>query len=122
MQLLTEELRAQLPALYAQEKVQDKIVHLKFFTPWSNWTWYVTEGGVEDEDFIFFGYVIGFEEEWGYFSLNELQSIRGPGGLTIERDLHFNPTPFSQLKTKWNANAADTQCGCIPTPLHSEGV
>jgi hypothetical protein len=102
MQLLTAELRAQLPPLYAQEKIKDKIVHLKFFTPWSNWTWYATEGGPEDEDFIFFGYVIGFEEEWGYFSLNEMQAIRGPGGLTIERDLHFPPTPFSKLKTKWN--------------------
>lgn len=102
MQLLPAELRAQLPALYAQEKVKDKIVYLKFFTPWTNWTWYVTEGGPDGDDFIFFGYVIGFEEEWGYFSLNEMQAIRGPGGLTIERDLHFQPTPFSKLKTKWS--------------------
>ena len=46
---------------------------------------------------MFFGYVIGFEEEWGYFVLSELESIRGPGGLTIERDLHFRPGPFSQV-------------------------
>ena len=44
MQLLTEELRAQLPKLYSQENIPDPIVHLKFFTPDSNWTWYVTEG------------------------------------------------------------------------------
>ena len=60
----------------------------EFFCPWSDWTWFVTEGGPRDDDFIFFGYVIGFEEEWGYFSLSELESIRGPGGLTIERDLY----------------------------------
>ena len=97
MQLLTDELRARLPALYAQENEKDPMVHAKFFTPWSNWTWFVTEGSQEDEDFIFFGYVIGFEKEWGYFSLNELQSARGPAGLTIERDLHFTPKRKSEL-------------------------
>jgi Protein of unknown function (DUF2958) len=97
MELLTDELRAQLPALYAQEKEKDPMIHAKYFTPWTSWTWYVTEGSQEDDDFIFFGYVIGFEKEWGYFSLNELSSIRGPGGLTIERDLHFTPKRKSQI-------------------------
>jgi hypothetical protein len=97
MKLLTDELRAQFPALYAQEKEKDKIVYIKFFTPWSNWTWFVTEGSQEEDDFIFFGYVIGFEKEWGYFSLNELQSTKGPGGLTIERDLHFTPKRKSEI-------------------------
>jgi len=46
---------------------------------------------------LFFGYVIGHEEEWGYFLLSELESVRGPGGLTIERDLYFKPGPFSQI-------------------------
>jgi hypothetical protein len=69
----------------------------KFFTPWTSWTWYITEGSPEDDDFIFFCYVIGQEREWGYSSLNELESIRGPGGLTIERDLHFNPKPRSEI-------------------------
>lgn len=65
--------------------------------PWSNWTWFATEGSQEEDDFLFFGYVIGFEEEWGYFSLTELQEVTGPGGLTIERDLYFKPGPFSQV-------------------------
>jgi len=106
MKLLTTTLRAQLPALYAQEKVQDKIVYVKYFTPWTNWTWYAIEGSIEGDDFLFFGYVMGQAEEWGYFSLNEMQAIRGPGGLTIERDLHFQPTPFSHLKTKWQGEHA----------------
>lgn len=98
MQLLPDNLRSQLPALYAQENTSDPMVYAKFFTPWSNWTWYVTEGSAEDEDFIFFGYVIGFEKEWGYFSFNELQAIKGPGGLTIECDLHFTPKRKSEIK------------------------
>lgn len=98
MQLLTDELRAQLPALYAQENEADAMVYAKFFTPWTGWTWYVTEGSQQEEDFMFFGYVIGLEREWGYFSLNELQSIRGPGGLTIERDLYFSARRRSEVR------------------------
>ena len=97
MELLPDELRAQLPALYAQEKENNPMVYAKFFTPWTGWTWYATEGSQEDEDFIFFGYVIGLEKEWGYFSLNELESVRGPGGLTIERNLHFTPKRKSEI-------------------------
>ena len=44
MELLTAGLRASLPPLYSQEHSQDPVVHCKFFTPWSNWTWFVTEG------------------------------------------------------------------------------
>lgn len=97
MQLLTPELRAQLPKLYSQENTPDPIVHIKFFTPDSKWTWYVTEGEPEEDDVRFFGYVIGHEAEWGYFLLSELESARGPLRLPIERDLYFEPQPFSTI-------------------------
>lgn len=89
--------RDSLPKLYAQEGVKDPVVHCKFFTPWSSWTWFATEGEQKGEDFIFFGYVIGHEKEWGYFSLNELSSVKGPFGLKIERDIHFTARPKSQV-------------------------
>ena len=98
MKLLTDELRAVLPPLYAQENTKDPMVYAKFFTPDSSWTWYVTEGSAEEHDFIFFGYVIGLEREWGYFSLIELESVRGPLGLPIERDLYFEPKRFGELQ------------------------
>lgn len=100
MQLLTDELRAGLPALYAQESVTDTLIHAKFFTPDSNWKWYVAEGQQEDDDFLFFGYVKGHCLEAGYFSLNELESVRGPMGLPIERDLYFEPAPWSEVKCR----------------------
>ncbi|MHB2032981.1 MAG: DUF2958 domain-containing protein [Gemmatimonadaceae bacterium] len=100
MQLLTTELRMQLPKLYAQENVEDPIVYGKFFTPDSSWTWYVTEGDEDDGDFRFFGYVVGFEKEWGYFVLSELESARGPLGLSIERDLYFEAQSYSQISAK----------------------
>jgi len=97
MKLLTEELRRTLPALYSQEHVSDPTVFAKFFTPDSNWTWWVTEGSPEEDDFRFFGFVRGFESEWGYFMLSELEAARGPLGLPIERDLSFRPGPFHDI-------------------------
>jgi len=98
MELLTEELRRILPPLYSQERNKDPTVYIKFFTPDANWTWYVTEGSEEDGDFIFFGYVIGPVEEWGYVALSDLQNARGPLGLAIERDLYFTPVPLSKVR------------------------
>ena len=96
-QFFPDEIRAQLPPLYSQEGSKDPIVYVKFFTPWSGWTWFATEGEDKGEDFIFFGYVIGQFPEWGYFSLNELCSVTGPFGLKIERDIHFEPRPKSEV-------------------------
>ena len=73
MELLPAELRERLPRLYSQESNSDPTVHLKFFTPDSNWTWFATEGEAQEDDFLFFGYVCGLEEEWGYFVLSELK-------------------------------------------------
>lgn len=88
MELLTPELRAELPKLYSQDGNRNPTVYAKFFFPAGRWTWFVTEGQDEGDDFCFFGYVIGDFDEWGYFTLNELQSTE-VHGLTVERDLYF---------------------------------
>lgn len=96
MELLTEEIREQLPELYANEEIGLAAQALvKFFTPDANWTWYASEF---DGDDIFFGLVIGHMAEFGYFSLSELESVRGPLGLPIERDLGFEPKTLKELR------------------------
>ena len=40
----------------------------------------------------------GLESELGYFTLEELESLHGPLGLAIERDMSFRPTSFSKIK------------------------
>lgn len=52
----------------------------------------------DKQEKIFFGYVVGFEKEWGYFSLEELQSIRGALGLAVERDISFKSTKFKEIQ------------------------
>lgn len=96
MELLTPELRAELPKLYIQDGNQNPTVYAKFFFPAGRWTWFVTEGEPDGDDFRFFGYVVGDFDERGYFSLNELQSIN-IRGLTVERDLHFSRGSFEDV-------------------------
>ena len=85
-----------MPLLYSQDGLGgEAIVHAKFFTPWSDWTWYATE--YDPVERIFFGFVVGFESELGYFSLDEMEAIRGPLGLEIERDLHWPPRPLKEV-------------------------
>ena len=96
MELLTDEIREALPELYANEELGLQAQAIaKFFTPDSNWTWYASEFDGED---IFYGLVIGMEMELGYFSLSELESVRGPLGLPIERDLYFKQKPLQELR------------------------
>ncbi len=89
--LVTKEIEAALPPLYSTEETptDDKRVIVKFFSPYSQWTWFAVEGErQEDGDILFFGLVHGFENEWGYFTLNELaDSYRGDLPL-VERDCY----------------------------------
>lgn len=94
--LLSKELIDGLPRLYEQQGVDDPIVYAKFFFPGGSWTWFVTEGQPEGDDFTFFGYVIGFEAEWGYFTLKELEEVNVKG-MVIERDEHFQPRFLSSI-------------------------
>ena len=95
--LIPQTLLSDIPDLYETENTLDPICHVKLFTPDSNWTWYIIEFSKEDTKTCF-GYVQGMENELGYFSLEELESIHGPLGLAVERDLSFKPIPFSKVK------------------------
>lgn len=110
MKLLTKEIIARLPALYATEGVPmpDKPVIFKLFVPWKRGTWYVIEGQQEDGDWILFTYCespLGEDcDELGYVSLNELAEVRGPAGLRIERDLYWRPRTLGEAVPKLKPN------------------
>ena len=98
MKLLTKELLTRFARLGRQEDNADPIVVAKYFNPTGAGTWYATE--YDPEEKIFFGYVSIFgdwNDEWGSFSLDELQSYTGKFGLGIERDLYFDEKPISQV-------------------------
>ena len=98
MKMLTKALAKKLPALRETEETTEPKAVVKWFCPWGNWTWYCTEYSPETGEC--FGLVVGHEVELGYWSLPELESIRGPGGLKIERDLYWSPTSIKEIKAK----------------------
>ena len=94
--LLTKAVLDSLPPLYSQENSKDPIAWVKFFTPWTSFSWFATEYSPEER--TLFGWVQGQESELGYFNPDEMEAIRGPGGLKIERDMYFSPKPLSMIK------------------------
>ena len=77
-QLMTKKLADAIPALYANESVPDYdtvLAHAKLFSPFSNWTWFITE--MDPATGTCFGLVDGLEKEIGYFDLTELAETLG---------------------------------------------
>ena len=97
MKLLTKEVEKLLPLKQESPsgKLEDLVAYVKFFSPWAGWTWFACEYNPEER--VFFGWVIGLEQEAGYFSLDELEELQGPAGLKIERDLYFDPTKLKDI-------------------------
>ena len=85
-----------VPLLYATEEEKNPLCHIKLFTPDSSWSWYIIE--IDESNEVCFGYVVGLEKELGYFSISELESIRGPLNLPVERDVGFSPTLLSEVR------------------------
>ena len=100
--LMTKEVGENIPALYANENVRnydDVLAVAKLFSPYSNWTWFVTEW--DPETGLCFGLVEGFETELGYFDLTELAEATVFGGvLAVERDLYWQPKTIGEIRSR----------------------
>lgn len=114
--LMTKELAAALPPLYSQEdKGDEAVVQVHYFSTRSGWDWWATEGSLvcpthatidcpecpKDTwtNYLFFGLVRGAETELGYFSLTELdEASAARRGLGVERDLHWRPKTLAQVR------------------------
>ncbi len=100
-QLMTEKLAVAIPAIGASEHVadcDDILAHAKLFSPYSNWTWYITEWDADTGQC--FGLVEGFETELGYFDLTELAETTVLGGVpAVERDLYWQPMTLGEIKS-----------------------
>jgi len=98
--LLTKELASKLPPLYNSENnpETEAVAQVKFFSPYSQWTWYAVEfDGVD----TFWGLVDGFEMEYGYFSYSELEAVTVFGGVpAVERDCHWSPRPVKKIEAE----------------------
>ena len=98
--LMTGDLGQKIPALYANEDIEDHDAVpalAKLFSPYTGWRWYVTEWDAETG--LCFGLVEGFETELGYFSLDELAEATVFGSVpAVERDLHWEPRTLGEIR------------------------
>jgi hypothetical protein len=91
MRLLTDELRARLPRLHAQEAESDPVVYAKLFLHGTKLALYV----LEDEATEHAGYVVAClsvgDGDFSYCHFPEwvLELLRGPNGEVVERDVSF---------------------------------
>lgn len=93
MKLINEEIikRFKEYPLYSQDgKGEESVVLVKYFNPCGAGTWLVTEAELQENgDWLLFGYCHIQCFEWGYVLLSELENLKLPFGLTIERDLYI---------------------------------
>jgi hypothetical protein len=96
MKLMTKEIEKRFKEAGNQSENENPTFVAKFFNPVGSQTWYASEYYPENK--ICYGYVTGmYEEEWGTFSITELESLKLPFGMKIERDLHFDEITFDEL-------------------------
>ena len=90
MKLITKEIAAKLSKNTGDANVDKP--HLKLFNPVGAATWLISR--YDEKANRLFGLCdLGMgHPELGYVSLNELESLVLPMGLTIERDMWFEPT------------------------------
>jgi len=95
MSLLTNEQRDQLLAngrTAAQGMRGDPYPVVKLFTPDAHATWLLTELDPADADTAYGLCDVGLgAPELAHIKLSDLEAIRGPQGLPVQRDLHFKP-------------------------------
>lgn len=96
MKLITEELKERFSELGNQSDDRNPIVVAKFFNPIGSGTWYATR--YDPVTNICFGYVTGLGyDEWGNFSIDELEGVNLPFMFSVERDIYFQEIRFSDL-------------------------
>ena len=102
IKLITKELEKRFEQVGDQSNEENPLIIAKFFSPVGGATWYASE--YDPKTRICFGYVKdlvpsenGMFDEWGSFSIDELESVQLPFGLNIERDIHFKETRFDEL-------------------------
>lgn len=92
MLLMTKELEKKFekyPIGSQDGKGEEAEVVVKYFNPCGAGTWLITEGEKQDDgDWLLYGYCHIFEWEWGYVLLSELEQVKLPFGLDIEREMY----------------------------------
>ena len=94
MKLITKQIAKITPQIHETAELgsSETKITAKFFTPWSNWTWYLIE--LNPDTGHAFGFVDGDYPELGYFNVQDLVNLGH-----VERDLYWDPkTTLKELE------------------------
>lgn len=97
--------RAQDAVRGTEDEIDFKPV-VKLFNPCGAATWLLTELDPDEPDIAFGLCDLGMQSpELGSVLISELESLRGPFGLGIERDIHWTPkqTLLGYAREAWKA-------------------
>jgi hypothetical protein len=81
--------QAQIVRMDSQQPDIDFVPVVKLFTPDAQCAWLLTELGLDDMAFGLADLGMGCRE-LGFISMREISELRGPLGLPVERDFHFD--------------------------------
>lgn len=100
MELITKDIAKKAQSQYPLgAELDNQMIVAKFFNPAGAGTWYLMNQDPKNPDYLW-GIVELFETEMGSFSLSELQNLKLPFGLHIERDKFFQPISAKKLWEK----------------------
>jgi hypothetical protein len=104
LKLLPYEIRENLPILGSQQSKGGEAKALaKCFTADGSLAWYISEGSARRDpdgkavDYLLYGLVEGQCKKLDYFWLSDLETVRSPTGLPVERDRHWLPKMLEEI-------------------------
>lgn len=97
--LMTDDISKGIPSLREQENnypnYKSYVRYIGTLGGLQEWVWYVLEYKKEGQ--FCFGFVQGWEDEFGYFSIDEFEALNRKYGLPIiQRDVHFKPSSLKK--------------------------
>ena len=96
MDRIPEELRKKIPHVGEAEQ-PDPMVWAKLSAEALGTTWYIIEAQWLEPDAIFYGYVVGWDEELTYFNRSELEFLSAKEAVAIAYDPTFAPCRLSEV-------------------------
>jgi hypothetical protein len=100
--LISADLRGNIPQLGEVSEQGDPMVWVRLSVPAAGWTGYVMEMSRpvaslwRDDDIVFFGWVIFWDEELKHFTLSDLEILPG----IVTRDESFVPCRLSEVQAQ----------------------
>ena len=100
MKLMTKAIKEKAVKQFDEGSDMEQMVVAKYFDPVGSWKWFLMNMD-KDGDYCW-GIVEGNAVEMGSFSMRELEGIKRPFGLGIERDTMFKPMKAKDVCDKLN--------------------